>query len=192
MSMAKLVLSLDGLVIREFPLERARFRIGRKPGNDLQIDNLAVSGEHAVLFQEEGRFFVEDLGSTNGTRVNGLPVAKQPLQDADLIEIGRYRLTYRTGGPAYGLPPAVLQVLDGNSAGRTLELNKAETSIGRAGQQVAVITRRPDGYFITHRAGEVPPQLNGLPLTAEAGPLADRDLIQIAGVRMEFSFRQAV
>ena len=69
--MAKLILSMDGLVLKEIPLAKERTTIGRKPHNDIQIDNLAVSGEHAVIVTILNDSFLEDLGSTNGTVVNG-------------------------------------------------------------------------------------------------------------------------
>ena len=86
--MAKLILSMDGLVLKEIPLSKERTTIGRKPHNDIQIDNLAVSGEHAVIVTILNDSFMEDLGSTNGTLVNGNPVKKHFLQNGDTIELG--------------------------------------------------------------------------------------------------------
>ncbi|UCD67216.1 MAG: FHA domain-containing protein, partial [Betaproteobacteria bacterium] len=68
--------------------------IGRKPYNDIQIDNLAVSGEHAMIMTILNDSFLEDLDSTNGTMVNGNPVNKHFLQNDDVVEIGRYKLKY--------------------------------------------------------------------------------------------------
>lgn len=65
--MAKLILSLNGAVQREFTLTKERTTIGRKPDNDIQIDNLAVSGKHALIITILDDSFLEDLGSTNGT-----------------------------------------------------------------------------------------------------------------------------
>ena len=94
--MAKLIMSLDNAVIREVPLDKERFTIGRKAHNDIQIDNLAVSGEHALIVTILNDSFLEDLGSTNGTLVNGNPVKKHFLQNNDVIEIGKYKLKYVT------------------------------------------------------------------------------------------------
>ncbi len=88
--MAKLILSMDGLVLKEIPLSKERTTIGRKAHNDIQIDNLAVSGEHAVIVTIMNDSFMEDLGSTNGTLVNGNPVKKHFLQNNDIIELGKY------------------------------------------------------------------------------------------------------
>ena len=92
--MAKLILSMDGLVLKEIPLTKERTTIGRKPHNDIQIDNLAVSGEHALIVTILNDSFLEDLGSTNGTLVNGAPIKKHFLQPNDVIELGKYKLKY--------------------------------------------------------------------------------------------------
>jgi len=92
--MAKLILSLEGSMIREVPLDKERVMIGRKPSNDIQIENLAVSGEHACIVTILNDSFLEDLGSTNGTLVNGNPIKKHILQNNDVIEIGKYKLKY--------------------------------------------------------------------------------------------------
>src|SRR5213075_635579 len=92
--MAKLILSMDGLVLKEIPLTKERTTIGRKPHNDIQIDNLAVSGEHAVIVTILNDSFLEDLGSTNGTVVNGNGIKKHFLQNNDVIELGKYKLKF--------------------------------------------------------------------------------------------------
>lgn len=257
--MAKLILSVDGQVLKEHVLSKERTLIGRKPHNDIQIDNLAVSGEHAAIITILNDSFIEDLGSTNGTMVNGKPIKKHFLQANDVIEIGKHKLKYFNDAPSQAsaadfektmiirspakaaapppaaapaapsapaaeratsdtvtnmkamapevvkaapppqqptahadhapLPDAAIQVLSGAAAGRTLDLTKNLTTIGKPGLQVAVITKRPNGYFITHVEGASFPTLNGASLGATAHPLADHDMIEIAGVKMEFFFK---
>ncbi|HWU84663.1 MAG TPA: FHA domain-containing protein, partial [Rhodocyclaceae bacterium] len=92
--MAKLILSMDGLVLKEIPLTKERMSIGRKSHNDIQIDNLAISGEHAVIVTILNDSFLEDLGSTNGTLVNGAPIKRHFLQNGDTVELGKYKLKY--------------------------------------------------------------------------------------------------
>jgi pSer/pThr/pTyr-binding forkhead associated (FHA) protein len=326
--MAKLILSMDGLVLKDITLTKERTTIGRKPHNDIQIDNLAVSGEHAVIVTILSDSFLEDLGSTNGTLVNGQPIKKHFLQNNDVIELGKYKLKYANealagagksadfektmvlnrqgtrpevpamqGFPGFpgvpgglpqvpsgfgasqplagmqglpgipaGLSPAmsndvsqpmaagmdtlglstsgplatiaapsrltapqsivndgraptgvnpvlptpftrsnpqanvpsapaqapvgtrmgVIQILTGSNAGRELELTKPLTTLGKPQVQVAVITKRPNGYFITHVEGSTHPVVNGKTLDAQAHQLADHDIIEIAGVKMEF------
>jgi len=221
--MPRLVLSLDGVVLKEVPVSKDRTTIGRRSHNDVVIDNLAVSGEHAVMFKAADDMYIEDLGSTNGTLVNGQPIKKHLLQGGDVVEIGKYRLKYVAGGGEqaggdvdfdtsqplkrefYGPGPstipvrtpgqpqaeqqpagAVIRILSGNNAGRELPLVKALTTIGRPGYQVAVITRRPTGYFIAHVEGDVFPMVNGVNLGSAAHSLKDKDVIELAGVQMEF------
>jgi pSer/pThr/pTyr-binding forkhead associated (FHA) protein len=245
--MAKLILSVDGQVLSEHVLSKERILIGRKAHNDIQIDNLAVSGEHAAIITILNDSFIEDLGSTNGTLVNGKPIKKHFLQPNDVIEIGKHKLKYFNEGPPLAgaadfektmiirtpvkpaapagadetinqhkpvapqvvaaatppsapphasgsaehapLPAAAIQVLSGAAAGRTLDLTKNLTTVGKPGLQVAVITKRPNGYFITHVEGATFPTLNGVALGSQAHPLSDHDMIEIAGVKMEFFFK---
>ena len=225
--MPRLILSMDGLVLKEMVLEKERTTIGRKPHNDIQIDNLAISGDHAAIVTILNDAFLEDMNSTNGTYVNGQPVKKHVLQSNDVIELGKYRLKFiadssavaseqdeamsfaqtsgagddipatpepQTAGSSSAPPTAALgmiQILSGTHAGRTLELSKSLTTLGKPGFQVAVITRRPHGYFITHVEGTVFPVVNGRSLDAQAHRLNDHDIIEIAGVKMEF-FSQMV
>ncbi|HTY98925.1 MAG TPA: FHA domain-containing protein [Rhodocyclaceae bacterium] len=255
--MAKLILSMDGLVLKEIPLSKERMTIGRKPQNDIQIDNLAISGEHAVIVTILNDSFLEDLNSTNGTFINGQVVKKHFLQNGDVIELGKYRLKYvseatqqasaaadfektmvlrpdmmrktaeqmaskGSGDTQVGLkvdvpaarppeaphtdttpqmpampqaapPPAApalptgaLQVLTGGNAGKELLLTKTLTTLGKPGVQVAVIARRPHGYFLTHVEGVQFPVINGKTLDAQAHQLSDHDVIELAGIKMEF------
>ena len=275
--MAKLILSMDGLVLKEIPLSKERTTIGRKAHNDIQIDNLAVSGEHAVIVTILNDSFMEDLGSTNGTLVNGNPVKKHFLQNNDVIELGKYKLKFiqeagaqpaaaaadfektmvlrpsamkaaadqaKAGGasgaqaaqavrqaalqavgtaaqaagiaekpaapaaapaaaaPVPAAPAAVphapaaapkpaqplgaIQLLSGGNAGKELELAKPLTTLGKPGVQVAVLTRRPQGYFITHVEGAQRPTVNGQAIGTAPHALKDHDLVEIAGIKMEF------
>jgi len=272
--MAKLILSMDGLVLKEIPLVKERTTIGRKPHNDIQIDNLAVSGEHAVIVTIMNDSFLEDLGSTNGTMVNGNSVKKHFLQGNDVIELGKYKLKYIaeagqpvganaadfektmvlrpsaikaatdqaramapasatssaegthpqpkpaaaeamraaavqhvasaaiSAGTASKPEPAVtasvpqaakaaqplgaIQILTGGNAGKELELTKPLTTLGKPGTQVAVLTRRPHGYYITHVEGAQHPTVNGQSIGSSPHALKDHDVIEIAGVKMEF------
>ncbi len=240
--MAKLILSMDGLVLKEIPLTKERMTIGRKANNDIQIDNLAISGEHAAVVTILNDSFLEDLNSTNGTLVNSQPAKKHFLKNNDVIELGKYKLKYvaeqvqqveaadfektmvlRPGAlkpapaaaatsavtadvkksfgdtqaglaaPAptpVAVPAAVasgaIQILSGANVGRELELTKTLTTLGKPGVQVAVIARRPHGYFITHVEGAQFPVVNGQTIDAQARQLGDHDVIEIAGIKMEF------
>ena len=92
--MPKMTVSIDGVVIKEVQLTKDRTSLGRRPYNDIVIDNLAVSGEHAVLQLSGNEVHLEDLNSTNGTYVNGKAVKKQLLLNNDTVEIGKYKIKY--------------------------------------------------------------------------------------------------
>jgi hypothetical protein len=92
--MGKLVVSLDGVVIKEVQITKDKTTLGRRPYNDIVIDNLAVSGEHAVLQMVGNDVFIEDLNSTNGTYINGKAIKKQLLADNDTVEIGKYKIKF--------------------------------------------------------------------------------------------------
>ena len=92
--MGKLVVSLDGVVIKEVQITKDKTTLGRRPYNDIVIDNLAVSGEHAVLQMVGQDVFIEDLNSTNGTYINGKAVKKQLLAHNDTVEVGKYKIKF--------------------------------------------------------------------------------------------------
>jgi pSer/pThr/pTyr-binding forkhead associated (FHA) protein len=92
--MPKMIVSIDEVVIKEVQLTKDRTTLGRRPYNDIVIDNLAVSGEHAVLQMTSGEVFLEDLNSTNGTYVNGKAIKKKQLANGDSVEIGKYKIKF--------------------------------------------------------------------------------------------------
>lgn len=208
--MPKMIVSIDGVVIKEVQLTKDRTSLGRRPYNDIVIDNLAVSGEHAVLQMVGNEVFVEDLNSTNGTYLNGRAVKKQQLQNADTVEIGKYKIKYmnEAAGPDYEKtmmaqsgsdaataviaaaavsgPGAVIKVMSGAAAGREVALVKVVTTIGKPGSAVAAITKRPHGFVVAHVAGDEKPMLNGAPLGAEPVALKNGDTLELAGTHMQF------
>ena len=209
--MPKLIVSIDGVVVKEVQLTQDRATLGRRPYNDIVIDNLAVSGEHAVLHMADGRVTLEVLGSTNGTYVNGKAVKQHALADDDLIEVGKYKLKFqdREGltapGPLSGAAPVAgmdsglmaasptanargprVRVLTGSAAGREMELTKVVTTIGKPGLCVASITRRAHGFDVAQVNGEHVATVNGVALDAGPVTLKMRDQINLAGIRLEF------
>ena len=208
--MSKLVVSLDGVVIKEVQITKDKTTLGRRPYNDIVIDNLAVSGEHAVLQMVGHDVYIEDLNSTNGTYINGKAVKKQLLTSNDTVEINKYKIKFlsrnaadyektmvlRPGGQAEGsgtevLPaaattPASIRVLNGAASGREVPLTKVVTTVGKPGVQVASITKRPGGYVFAHVEGSSRPVVNGVSLTADSVPLRNGDVIELAGTQMQF------
>ena len=250
---AKLILSMDGVVLKEYLLNKERTTIGRKPHNDIVIDNLAVSSEHAAIITILNDSFLEDLDSTNGLSVNGAATKKHFLQNNDVVEIGKYKLKYLNDQPVQSTPAdfektmvlsrpvkpmaptdagdmtrtqvnassqgetsakfvapsppasapaavaqpspapvqkvAAVQILNGPNAGKELELVKSLTTLGKPGVQVAVLARRPHGFFITHVEGAKFPLVNGESTGEHPRQLNDHDIIELAGVKMEFYFK---
>lgn len=271
--MGKLVLFLKDASPVEIPLSKERVTIGRRPDNDVCLPYPAVSGEHAAVVTILADSFLEDLGSTNGTVVNGNPIKKHFLQNNDVIELGKYKLKFvGEAAPAAGAekadfektmvlrpsamkaaaeqaramaasgagaqaavaqraaavqatgqaaqvtgvadkdaakpapaaaqtaaaapapaaaprpaqPLGAIQLLSGGNAGKELELTKPLTTLGKPGVQVAVLTRRPQGYFITHVEGASRPAVNGQQIGPAPHALKDHDVIELAGVKMEF------
>lgn len=182
--MPKMTVALDGVVIKEIELSKVRTTLGRRPYNDIVIDNLAVSGEHAAIVLHGGRATLEDLNSTNGTHLNGKAVKSEALRDQDLIRIGRYRIRFEQ--TPCGAPPARIRVLDGPAAGREAELVKAYTTLGKPGVAVVSIARRDRGYELARVGGQTLPQVNGQPVDKEPVVLENEDLIELADIRMQF------
>jgi pSer/pThr/pTyr-binding forkhead associated (FHA) protein len=104
--MPKMIVSIDGVVIREVTIAKDRTTLGRRPYNDIVIDNLAISGEHAVLHMIDGGVYLEDLNSTNGTYVNARAVRRHLLEHNDVIEVGKYKIRYLAVNPGVALPTA--------------------------------------------------------------------------------------
>jgi pSer/pThr/pTyr-binding forkhead associated (FHA) protein len=208
--MPKMIVSIDGVVIKEVQLTKERTTLGRRPYNDVVIDNLAVSGEHAALQMNGNEVMVEDINSTNGTYVNGKAVKKQALQNGDTIEVGKYKIKFVNEAEAPGFdktmlfkpgetpaglaaaPPenaqlsGALRVLSGTASGREVPLTKAVTTVGKPGVAVASISRRAQGYVVAHVEGSGIPLLNGAPIGSEPVALKSGDVIELAGTKMQF------
>lgn len=192
--MPKVIISMEGVVIKEVELSKERTSLGRRPYNDVVIDNLAISGEHAVLQLAGQEVFIEDLNSTNGTYVNGKSVKKHLLQHNDVIEIGKYHIQYASELPQAALEgidatstgTALIRVMSGSAAGREVALLKVVTTIGKPGIAVAAITKRPHGFVLAHVEGAKRVTLNRRPVGDEPMAMKNGDVIELAGTQMEF------
>lgn len=203
--MPQLIASVEGVEIKHVNLQKDRTTLGRKPDNDIVLDNMVVSGHHCV-FELKGLadVYVEDLHSTNGTYVNGKMVLRQRLRDGEVVSIGNFRIQYlaaserpsgfsetmtmkfdATGQPAR-LPHAVFQVLNGSSEGLEMPVVKAVTTFGKPGVSVVSVSHRRDGYYVGHLDGENRPALNGEPLGEVPLMLSHDDVLELAGTRMRF------
>ncbi len=175
--MAKLILTKDGVVEREYPLDKESVSIGRRHTNDIQLNDLTVSGRHALVTTLGDNVFVDDLGSTNGTLLNGSRVTKSMLKHGDIIQVGNFQFSYYadevedyeptmfikaeiedtkvidTRTPvdesAKGSRLGAVRVLNGPLAKKVLELRKPFNTLGFNGVKMAVIARENDGYSIS-------------------------------------------
>ena len=188
---ARLILTLDGAILRQFPVDKAAISIGRKHGNDVQLNDITVSGRHALITVIRGKAFVEDLGSTNGTLVNGAPIRKVFLKHGDVIQVGAHQLTFfdseaeyqetmfikadfaRTevipkieGGadPVKGQPLAGTRILNGPLANTVWEMRKPFSTVGYRGIMMAVIARGVNGYTISDVRGAQSKRASDAPL----------------------------
>jgi hypothetical protein len=206
----KIVLSSEGAVIQEAVLTKERTTLGRRPHNDVVVDDLSVSGDHAAFTLSGEGVLLEDLNSTNGTYVNGKSIQRHWLRHEDKIEIAKLTISFLEEGaplgeadsPAIAARPMVshpggdgqtshglqacVKVLSGSAAGHEMPLTKLSTTIGKPGVAVAAITLRPVGFVVHQVDGSDQPTLNGVPFTSEPLPLQTGDVIEIAGIRLQF------
>ncbi len=215
--MPKLLLKFEAAFIREVKLDKTSFSIGRKPDNDVVLDNAAVSGHHCKVYEAGGTWFVEDLNSTNGTFVNGRKTLKAGLKPGDNITLVKYTLVFADDAPAAApaevqlpqqkqkTPQGALEVLENPADDRKeFELTALSTYIGKSSQAsvpyksgglfgggpelAAVITMRPDAYYL-NPIKEGYAKYNGNPLN-EKVQLKDDDTIEVGVTRFRFFVRK--
>jgi len=174
---AKLILTLDGAILREYPINKDSIGIGRRHGNDIQLNDMTVSGRHSLLTTIGKDTFVEDLGTTNGTMVNGNYINKLLLMHGDIIQIGAHQFTYFSqenveyeptmfikaemdatrmidtanplGTDMKGMPLGAAKLLNGPCANVVMEMRKPLNTIGYKGKTLATISRGMDGYTLS-------------------------------------------
>ncbi len=186
----RLMISSGQSTLRIVALAKERLTIGRRPHNDIPLDDLTVSGEHAAIETRGTGSIIHDLDSRNGTLVNGLAVSQRVLCDGDVIDIGIYRLRFVVDRPAprrgREIVAGWVDFLSGPRAGTSQRVERAITRIDGFAEQVAVLSRRHGRFHLTHLEGPALPQVNGEPIGLVACPLADGDLIELAGAMLRF------
>ena len=242
---ARVVLSFDDEIVREVELARPVTVVGRHPDCDIVIEHPAVSGRHLLFRVVSRTVYVEDLASTNGTKVNGIATSHQVVHHLDMIEVGRHKIhffddTMMAGGfsslettvltdfertmlaahvvaaqpeaqrapggdadlsrtaaiardPTLRLPDAegvaapapagaaaiALRVVAGDHKGDLVTLDRANTMIGAAGGDTALVVRRGHGFYLARFGGSRAPRLNHAELGPGAHPIAVRDVIDV-------------
>lgn len=203
--MAKLVINLNGMHIRDYPLKDERVSIGRNSTNDIMLNEAVVSGEHAAI-QVKPKPSITDLNSTNGTEVNGFKISgKTHIRDKDVITIGSYELSFldeevqdfASTMLVYNDPSekqedgdkAALKLLNGPRAGEMMTIQNKRTNLGSPGVQVAVILHTKDGYAlqaISYDDKAIDVSLNGQNIKSDLRLLKHGDDISIADAKLKF------
>jgi hypothetical protein len=205
--MAELVVSSDGVETQHVHLIKDRTTLGRRHHNDVALSDLSVSGMHCVFERERsGAIWLTDVGSTNGTYVNGERIQRRQLEDQDVVTVGIYSIRFLLQPPvavagqtspmrleALGAPgragaqKASLRVLEGVAQGRDVPLVKTVTTFGKPGDAVVAVYHRRHGYYVALvEAGEQPALHNGQPIGTDAAPLADQDVLELGDSRLLF------
>ena len=152
--MPEIIVKLGDKVVQDFFMDTEMITIGRAPDNEITIENLAISRRHATITRVDEQYILEDLGSSNGTYVNGTKIKKTALEDGDLISVGKHKLEFHsmhkpevTAPKSMGAefaqatvvisaplqaPPLILNVIEGPQAGEAFTVDRSETQIGRA------------------------------------------------------------
>jgi pSer/pThr/pTyr-binding forkhead associated (FHA) protein len=208
--MGKFVIKQQGRVVGEANLKLGDTTIGRSPASDVVLDDIAVSGEHAVVKTVGTKSTIADLDSTNGTFVENNRIKEHQLKSGETVIIGPYALVYRDelnlDAPAFGKNPGVAAVLsteqrktkviapfaevvgvEGRQKGVRVSLVKDSVELDNPGKGPARITRLKDGYMFDAAVGPGEPTLNGKPVPPGGQILEDGDLIKVGGTIFRFS-----
>ncbi|MCM2267643.1 MAG: FHA domain-containing protein [Elusimicrobiales bacterium] len=217
--MPKLMIKFEAAFMKEVKLDKPAFTLGRKPDNDIALDNAAVSGHHCKFYESGGTWFVEDMNSTNGTFVNGKKTLKAGLKPGDTVTIVKYSLLFADENTAMASAPkeaplpaqkpktaqGALEVLENPGDDRKdFDLTALSTYIGKSAQAAipykagglfgggpelaAVITMRPEGYYL-NPIKEGYAKYNGNPLT-EKVMLKDDDTLEVGSTRFRFFLKK--
>ena len=207
--MARLIITHQGTVIKEYDLSKEKVTVGRKPSNDIILDDPTVSGVHAAFLHMQ-HTYIEDLKSTNGVKLNGKPVNKRQLNHGDIILIGQHEFKFIDDAvqdfesTVVIAPPvqasiekrkpvkASVVIAAGPKAGEAIALNKPYTKLGSA-SQVAVIARRGERYYLMPMTGGLQgdsPKFNGQQIGAESMLLSEGDIIEVASTQLKFTIEK--
>lgn len=208
--MSNLTLSFKGQNLKLFSIRRGSLFIGNDADCEIHIDSLAVNAKHARIDTEDQVSILHDLSTdeTEALSVNQQKTQQHTLKDGDVIQIGKHTLTYKyeplqdddiefnemssqtLQAPDFTsqemVRPGWLQIMTGQNLGKTLSLSRSMTNLGKPGVATALITRRNDGYFISHLEGKHTPLVGDQPIADKNHRLNDGDTIQIGNVKMQF------
>lgn len=217
--MQKIVLLRNRKVLDTLDLDQKIYTIGRDSKSNIHLDDPSVSRLHASLSMVGKQFFVEDHKSTNGTFLNKKRITMHVLKNNDHITLGHFTLRYEdedaededgsdleqtmvldnraevlgkdedTVKNTEVVGKAVLTFISGAHAGETKRIEGSLYTIGRPGGDVAVVARRPQGFFLLHIGGNSNPKINGVEVTSTRGvQLNEGDIIEVGEIQAELQF----
>lgn len=218
--MEKLVIKKNDTLVNEIALDKQVVTIGRDLESDLQLNDPSVSRHHATIRRIYTDLYIEDLGSTNGTQLNGLSITKHVLKPGDRLAIGSYLLELvaaeesveddlektvvmqpeavaagraKRPRPVRKLLPkhATLRFFRGPNKGSMEKIDRSLFTIGKPGENVAVIARRPQGFYLLHIGGSSFPRINNKEIDSKGGvQLQEGDVVEVGEYMAEISFGQ--
>lgn len=208
--MARLELVEKGEIKAVWDLGEREILIGRDPGCDVRLPNPAVSRRHARLARMYGDYYLEDLGSTNGVSLNGRRVRKHLLKDGDVLQITPFRLRFVAAAEDSEIsetdpdkklvlqrPPvqarvapvperAFVRYVEGDNPGEIREIDRSLFTVGTPGSELAVISRRANGYFLLHLGGKRVTRLNGEEVHGGGVRLSSGDRVEVGDTQLDF------
>ena len=214
--MDKVVVLKEGVVLNEIELVKKQLVIGRDAKNDIRLDDASVSRRHAMLTSAIGEYFVEDLGSTNGSLLNDSAITKHILKSGDLLQLGNFVLRFERSGvvgsdvtydfdktqvirPPKAKPAraprkvapktAILRFFRGPKKGQSEKIQRSFYTLGKPGGEVAVIARRPQGFYLLRIGQHSSPIINSKRMDSAAGvKLNEGDMVEVGDNLVEISF----
>ncbi|WP_186297778.1 FHA domain-containing protein [Sedimenticola selenatireducens] len=218
--MEKLVINKESVLVDEIAVDKQIVSIGRDADSDVQLNDPSVSRNHASIRRIYTDLYIEDLGSTNGTQLNGRSITKHVLKAGDRLVIGTYHIDVvaeveeeeddldktvviqpaavaaarkKHAKTARKLLPksATLRFFRGPNKGNMERIDRSLFTIGKPGENVAVIARRPQGFYLLHIGGSSFPRINNKEIDSKGGvQLQEGDVLEVGDFMAEISFAQ--
>lgn len=214
--MDKLIILENDAVIQEIELDKQQLVIGRDASNGIHLGDPSVSRRHALLTCALDEYFIEDLGSTNGTILNNKEVTKHILKSGDMLQVGDYVLRFERSNAAENIEeldpektqiirskkPVKLPVLKavvpktatiryfrGPKKGASEKIERSLYTLGKPGGDVAVIARRPQGFYLLKIGNNSYPMINNKRVSVGGGiKLEEGDVVEVGENMVEISF----